>query len=96
MQSSQAKQIRKKMSEIMIREAENCDLKDLVAKFIPESIGREIEKACQVCAIACHVPLSAASTDTHTPLRYSILRALCVLCMPQQHGPVQPANMLGI
>lgn len=35
------------MSEIMIREAENCDLKDLVAKFIPESIGREIEKACQ-------------------------------------------------
>lgn len=48
MQSSQAKQIRKKMSEIMIREAENCDLKDLVAKFIPESIGREIEKACQV------------------------------------------------
>ena len=26
---------------------ESCDLKELVAKFIPESIGREIEKACQ-------------------------------------------------
>jgi small subunit ribosomal protein S3Ae len=47
LQASQEKLIRKKMVEIMIREAETCDLKDLVAKFIPESIGREIEKACQ-------------------------------------------------
>lgn len=31
----------------MIKEASSCDLKDLVAKFIPESIGREIEKATQ-------------------------------------------------
>lgn len=29
----------------MINQAASCDLKDLVAKFIPESIGREIEKA---------------------------------------------------
>ena len=31
----------------MTREASACDLKDLVAKFIPEAIGKEIEKACQ-------------------------------------------------
>ena len=38
-QSSQIRQIRKKMVEIMSREANNCDLKDLVSKFIPEAIG---------------------------------------------------------
>ena len=44
-QSSQIREIRKKMFEIMTREATSCDLKDLVQKFIPEAIGREIEKA---------------------------------------------------
>ncbi|KAG9040979.1 ribosomal 40S subunit protein S1B [Tulasnella sp. UAMH 9824] len=43
--SSQIREIRKKMMEIMIREASSCDLKALVAKFSPEVIGREIEKA---------------------------------------------------
>lgn len=38
-QSSQIRNIRKKMVEIMIREASACDLKELVGKFIPESIG---------------------------------------------------------
>jgi small subunit ribosomal protein S3Ae len=28
------------MSEIMVREAQSCDLKELVAKFIPEVIGK--------------------------------------------------------
>jgi small subunit ribosomal protein S3Ae len=46
-QSSQIRQIRKKMVELMIREAAACDLKELVGKFIPEVIGKEIEKACQ-------------------------------------------------
>ncbi|KAF3490350.1 hypothetical protein F2Q69_00057903 [Brassica cretica] len=46
-QSSQIRQIRRKMSEIMVKEASSCDLKELVAKFIPESIGRDIEKATQ-------------------------------------------------
>jgi small subunit ribosomal protein S3Ae len=41
-----AKTIRRKMMEIMSREASAVDLKDLVAKFIPEAIGKEIEKAC--------------------------------------------------
>ena len=31
----------------MTREATSCDLKELVGKFIPEAIGKEIEKACQ-------------------------------------------------
>jgi len=46
-QSSQIRAIRKKMVDIMAREASSCDLKDLVAKFIPEAIGKDIEKACQ-------------------------------------------------
>jgi len=46
-QSSQIRQIRKRMFDIMSKEASSCDLKELVQKFIPEAIGREIEKACQ-------------------------------------------------
>lgn len=38
-QSSQIRQIRKKMFEIITKESTSCDLKDLVGKFIPESIG---------------------------------------------------------
>lgn len=38
-------QIRRKMREIMVNQAASCDLKELVRKFIPESIGKEIEKA---------------------------------------------------
>ena len=38
-QSSQIRQIRKKMVELMTREAAACDLKELVGKFIPEAIG---------------------------------------------------------
>ncbi|XP_076940208.1 small ribosomal subunit protein eS1-like [Bidens hawaiensis] len=44
-QSSQIRQIRRKMREIIVTQAQSCDLKELVQKFIPESIGREIEKA---------------------------------------------------
>lgn len=46
-QSSQIRAIRKKMVDIMNREASAVDLKDLVAKFIPEAIGKDIEKSCQ-------------------------------------------------
>ncbi|KAI9637971.1 40s ribosomal protein s3ae-a (s1-a) [Dioszegia hungarica] len=46
-QGSQVREIRAKMVEIMKREAEGSDLKELVQKFVPESIGREIEKACK-------------------------------------------------
>ena len=43
--TTQEREIRKKMFEIMTREATSCDLKELVQKFVPEAIGREIEKA---------------------------------------------------
>lgn len=48
-QSGQVRAIRRKMFDIMTEEASKCDLKELVQKFIsmPESIGLEIEKACQ-------------------------------------------------
>jgi len=46
-QHSQIKQIRKKMFDIMTREASSSDLKDFVGKLIPETIGKQIEKECQ-------------------------------------------------
>jgi len=45
--SSQIRSIRKKMVDIMQREASQCTLSQLTTKLIPEVIGREIEKACQ-------------------------------------------------
>jgi len=46
-QTSQERQIRRKMMDIITAEATSCELKDLVSKFIPESIGKRIEKECQ-------------------------------------------------
>merc|ERR1719410_3088636 len=46
-QGGQIRKIHKKMTEIMYREASTCDIKELVAKLIPEAIGKDIEKACQ-------------------------------------------------
>lgn len=45
-QSSQIRQIRKKMVERITKDASSCDLKTLVTHFIPESIGTNIEKEC--------------------------------------------------
>lgn len=45
--SSKLREIRKKMSEVIQREATNCTLAQLVSKLIPEVIGREIEKSTQ-------------------------------------------------
>lgn len=45
--SSQIRAIRKKMVEIIQREAATCTLQQLTSKLIPEVIGREIEKATQ-------------------------------------------------
>lgn len=44
-QTSQIREIRKKMTEIMTKEVVNSELKDVVLKFVPESIGKAIEKA---------------------------------------------------
>merc|ERR1711935_519071 len=46
-QSAQKKVIRAKMVDILEREATGCDLKELVQKFISDSISKEIENSCQ-------------------------------------------------
>jgi len=46
-QTSQVRTIRRKMMDIMTQEASTSDLKDLVVKFIPEGIGKRIEKECK-------------------------------------------------
>merc|ERR1712085_93190 len=46
-QSAQIRKIRKKIVEIMVNEAGKVQLRDLVKKLIPESIGKEIEKQTQ-------------------------------------------------
>ncbi|XP_043574837.1 40S ribosomal protein S3a-like [Chiloscyllium plagiosum] len=46
-QHQQVRTICKKMVEIMTREVQTNDLKEIVNKLIPDSIGKDIEKACQ-------------------------------------------------
>lgn len=46
-QSGQVRQIRKRMIDIMQRETANTELKDVVSKLIPGTIGQTIEKAVQ-------------------------------------------------
>jgi ribosomal protein S3AE len=46
-QTGQVKNIRKKMVEIIQREVSGSDLMKVCEKFQTESIGKEIEKACQ-------------------------------------------------
>merc|ERR1712203_1069826 len=46
-QSAQIRKIRKKMVDIMAAEAGKVQLRELVKKLIPESIGKEIEKQTQ-------------------------------------------------
>jgi len=46
-QTAQIRKIRKRMVEIMTNEAGKGQLRDLVKKLIPESIGKEIEKQTQ-------------------------------------------------
>lgn len=45
-QSKQVKRIRKKMCDIMAREIQNGECKDLVNKLIPDTIADDIRKAC--------------------------------------------------
>merc|ERR1719194_226729 len=46
-QSAQIRKIRRKMVEIIANEAGKVQLRELVKKLIPESIGKEIEKQTQ-------------------------------------------------
>jgi len=45
--STQIRAIRKKMIEIITREVTTKDLKDVVNKLLPDSMGSDIEKSCQ-------------------------------------------------
>merc|ERR1719481_1058098 len=44
---NQIKNIRRKMVDIITKEVSTADLKETVNKLIPDSIGKDIEKACQ-------------------------------------------------
>jgi small subunit ribosomal protein S3Ae len=46
-QSAQKRAIRAKMVDIVERECSSCTLQDLVAKFISDSISKDIERDCQ-------------------------------------------------
>merc|ERR1712217_97189 len=46
-QTAQVRKIRKKMTEITTNEAGKVQLRELVKKLIPESIGKEIENQTQ-------------------------------------------------
>ncbi|KAG8505284.1 40S ribosomal protein S3a [Galemys pyrenaicus] len=46
-QHQQVRQIQKKMMEIMTREVQTNALKEVINKLISDSIGKDIEKACQ-------------------------------------------------
>jgi small subunit ribosomal protein S3Ae len=45
--TAQIRAIRKKMFETIQKEASSCELKELVQKFVAETIGSEIQKSCQ-------------------------------------------------
>ncbi|ELW65714.1 40S ribosomal protein S3a [Tupaia chinensis] len=46
-QHQQVRQIQKKIMEIMTWEVQTNGLKEVVNKLIPDSIGKDIEKACE-------------------------------------------------
>merc|ERR1712134_53338 len=46
-QHAQVKAIRKRMVDIVTREVSANDMKEVVNKLIPDSIGKDIEKSCQ-------------------------------------------------
>ena len=80
--SSQIREIRAKMVEIMRREAEGSELKELVQKFVPESIGREIEKATKVSFNVAHRIYCANSQGVY-PLHNVYVRKAKILKTPK-------------
>lgn len=46
-QTSQVRSIRRKMSDIIAHNVNTVDLKGVVNKLVPDSISKDIEKACQ-------------------------------------------------
>jgi len=64
-QAGQVRNIRKKMIDIISREVSSTDLKDVVNKLIPDSIARDIEKACQGEKISFWLNLKVMTISTH-------------------------------
>merc|ERR1712146_249010 len=62
-QSAKIRAIRKKMTEFMVKDSQSCDLKSLVQKFIPESIGKSIEQACTGIFPLQNVFIQSESTE---------------------------------
>jgi len=68
------------MVEIMANQASTCDLKELVSKFIPEVIGKEIEKA----------------TSSIFPLQNVFIRKVKILKAPKfDLGKLMEVNVTG-
>jgi small subunit ribosomal protein S3Ae len=99
-QSSQVKAIRGKMTEIMRREAEGSELKELVAKFVPESIGREIEKATKVSQTSLTPYCTYTDKQGIYPLHNVYVRKVKILRTPkldmskllEAHGEAMDVN----
>jgi ribosomal protein S3AE len=70
--SSQIRAIRRKMTDIIQREASSCTLTQLTSKLIPEVIGREIEKSTQGIYPLQHVRTFLMS-HYHVPLGGKLL-----------------------
>ena len=66
--ASQIRAIRKKMTDIMQKEAQACTLSQLTTKLIPEVIGREIEKSTQGIYPLQNVCLNDISTVRKTAM----------------------------
>ena len=86
-QSSQIRQIRKKMVEIMTREASSCDLKELVGKFIPEAIGELTFLASILCSLACSWQVGQQSQNrcSHALLTNNPVHEGICATRPQQY-----------
>jgi small subunit ribosomal protein S3Ae len=78
--SSQIRAIRRKMIDIIQREATSCTLTQLTSKLIPEVIGREIEKATQgiyPLQNVCESDICAGITLTVHACRFIFARSSC-------------------
>ena len=88
-QTSQIRQIRKKMMEIMVRESTASDLKELVSKFIPEAIGAPAPLGLPAGVCYCCMGPAGCQAPCCGPRR--LLLHLC--CLPGR-GPAQSTCMV--
>jgi len=61
-QTAQIKLIRKKIQEVVAKEASGCNLTDLVNKFCLDSFSEQCKKACQYVYPLSHVILKSVKT----------------------------------